>query len=83
MNLNLNETALVKLTPIGVKILEERHLELLKSNPNYSTPFLLPNTNGDGYSKWQLWQLMSTFGEHIGMAKELPFETEVVIENKW
>lgn len=35
----------------------------------------------DGWSKWQLWDLINTFGDfcYLGAAK-LPFETEILIE---
>ena len=31
----------------------------------------------DGWSRWQLWDLMSTFGEHVYPGAQTPFETEI------
>ena len=33
----------------------------------------------DGWSKWQLWDLMSTFGKYISLGCATPFDTEIEI----
>ena len=35
----------------------------------------------DGYYETQLWSLMEKFGDHCGLAKEYPFEIDIIIEN--
>lgn len=32
-----------------------------------------------GWSKWQLWSLMETFGHHIGLGCDMPFETTIEV----
>lgn len=81
MRFNTNHHVKVRLTERGLTILEKQHWDLQRhlSKPR---PFTPPTTDEDGFSRWQLWVLMSTFGEHISMAIEPPFETEIIIEDQ-
>lgn len=36
----------------------------------------------NGFSQWQMWRLFETFGEHIFLGCEPPFETEIEIVGK-
>lgn len=74
---NINEHVLIKLTDAGRKILEAQHAKLYA--PAH-VPYTPPK-EVDGWSEWQLWDLMSTFGPcmHLGM-HQVPFETTIRIE---
>jgi hypothetical protein len=37
-------------------------------------------TEIDGWSRWQLWELMRNFGSLCVMGYELPFATDIVLE---
>ena len=67
MKFNVNEYVKVKLTDRGKKILSAEGLDF------YHKP------DKDGWSSWQLWHLMETFGKHISMSSFPPFETEIEI----
>jgi hypothetical protein len=76
---NINEYFRVKLTPRGKAIHRAQHDEL---NANYPTARLLyraPKEDANGWSEWQAWSLMQTFGAHIVMGFDPPFETNIEI----
>ena len=80
MNFNINHNVQVKLTNVGHGILKRNHIQLcdsLKKERGYSPPKEI-----DGWSTWQMWSLMETFGAHISLTGEVPFETEIKIEVK-
>lgn len=65
ITLNVNEVVKVKLTDHGRAIL------LKEKYPKHEDSL--------GYSEWQLWELMSIFGEHLYNGCELTFENEIII----
>jgi hypothetical protein len=78
---NLNDHVRVKLTDHGRKIHREQFRELnarlpLAANMQY-TP---PKEDAEGWSRWQLWELMSRFGEHIGMCQPNVFDLWIEFE---
>ena len=79
MNFNLNGCVWVKLNTRGIEILEERHKELYRYHPN-TPPFRLPQIDVNGYTRYQLWDLMQNFGEHICMGLPLPFAPTIELE---
>jgi len=77
MNFNINHEVLVKLTPEGLSILERDHNALF-SEPG-AAKFKPPAVDENGYSKFQLWDLMSRFGSHCYNGCKLPFETNIIL----
>jgi hypothetical protein len=82
MKFNINDYVRVKLTPEGVEYLRQKHENSLadchkRGFPGF--PFKTPVTDKDGWSNWQLWDLMSSFGADIGPGRSLLFETEIEI----
>lgn len=82
MKFNLNEYVRVKLTPTGKDILRKKFEELHERMPQAFKEFSLPEEDGQGFSKWQMWHLFSDFGEHIYLGCNPPFETEIEIIEK-
>jgi len=78
--LNINDTVKVKLNDYGREYLRKQHEELFELCLG-RVPYNPRKEDEEGYSSWQLWDLMNTFGPatYLG-ATELPFETEIVIE---
>jgi hypothetical protein len=85
MKLNVNDTVRVRLTDLGRKT-----LAVLRAKTNEgiaamcipgSDPPQVPLTaeEVDGWSEWQLWVLMETFGEFCGNGMPLMFETEIEV----
>lgn len=81
MKLNINDTVKVKLTDAGIAILRKNHDELARSFPKLGD-FKLPIVDPDGYSSFQLWGLMETFGPYMHIGFKVPFETEIVVNDK-
>jgi len=70
MKINLNDKIKVKLTQHGQDIYYQQYSELNNfyhkeiSEPRYA------QKDSDGYSTFQLWNFINTFGSYIGMGKD-------------
>lgn len=76
---NINQYVLVKLTEDGKKILREDHYEFWRKvgrQPPYQ--YSEPKEDSEGYSKFQLWDLMSKLGPYCTLGFKLPFDTEII-----
>ena len=87
MEFNLNSDVFVRLTPEGRHIHKRSHDELNTHihhvSPKVKTAmYERPEEDEDGWSKWQLWELMSSFGEHIYNGCRPPFELNIRIPEK-
>jgi hypothetical protein len=82
MKFNLNYKVRIKLNDRGREILREQHDELYKIfvERGVKKPEYRPKTeDADGWSEWQLWDVMGTFGAYISLGSLPPFETEIDI----
>lgn len=70
--LNLNKMVKARLTDHGRAILEAQSLAV-------GTPYTPPKEDAEGWSEWQLWDLMSRFGEDLYNGCKVPIETEIRI----
>ncbi|MGE9312859.1 hypothetical protein ACLOAU_14520 [Niabella sp. CJ426] len=82
--ININDTVLVKLTDLGYKKLTERHNELAIMAPTLGikTPEDYKAKADKGYTRFQIWELMETFGSLIGICQPNYFETTILLEKK-
>ena len=78
MNFNVNHYVKVKLTEYGHEILKDRHDELRKGIKNIGE--YKRKVDDEGYTRFQLWELMQKLGPYMKMGIKLPFETEIIIE---
>lgn len=69
MLFNANNMVRVKLTKYGMDILK-------KKNGKH----FLPKPDKDGWTRWQLWHLMSELGSYCGLGLEQPFSMDIDIE---
>lgn len=77
---NVNHEVRVKLTEHGLKILKQQHDELFMRAMR-APIWQPPAVDAEGYSKFQLHDLMYTFGECMLLGNSiLPFETEILLE---
>lgn len=79
---NVNDYVYVKLTDVGIEELERQHKELIEHHPNYTSPFIAPKTDDEGYSKFQLWDLMSRLGHLCKLGCRQPFETTIKLNKQ-
>lgn len=82
--LNINDHVRVRLTDLGRKtlaVLRAKTNEDIAARCQVVDPPRLPLAveEKDGWSTWQLWDLMATFGEFQGLTRPLMFETEIEI----
>lgn len=77
MEFNVNNKVKVKVTEFGEQVLRKRHEEVNKHFLE-SSEFQLEK-DGEGFTEFQLWELMSIFGEHLYNGAEVPFETTIKI----
>lgn len=72
---NINHHVKVQLTGLGREVyrqkMEEINEELINSRIKVKT---YKKENDQGWSEWQMWELMKYFGEHMGNGSELLFE---------
>lgn len=77
---NINHRVRVKLTDHGREIHRKQFEVLFSDDPDME--YRQPDEDADGYSQWQLWDLMNRFGRHVYNGCEPPFETEIQIDTK-
>lgn len=76
---NVNDSVRVKLTARGKQVLRAQHAELYAGYGNRAPSYTEPKEDEDGWSKWQLWALMSHFGGSTHLGIDPCFETEIQI----
>ena len=77
---NINEFVKVKLTAVGRAELKRQHDELCEAFPNIETEISdIYQSDEDGYTKFQLWSLMNTFGHICHMGSAPPFDTTIIL----
>jgi hypothetical protein len=79
IDFNINNYVLVKLTNTGKNILKTEHDKMAADYPmlgEYKPPF----EDHDGYSRWQMWDIMGKLGSHCGHGFSLPFDTNILFE---
>jgi len=74
MKINMNDKVKVKLSEKGLRLLRLKFIDYPELFKSYT------KVDENGYSEFQLWKLMSFFGEHIGNGCEIPFETDILIK---
>lgn len=82
VKVNINEHVKVKLNPKGIKILEDRRNKLnerLEARGGKGFGPYVPQVDEEGYTTFQLWDLMHTFGPHLNLGFEPEFETEILL----
>ncbi len=79
---NINSTVKVRLTKYGKELHKKEWEDLWSSSGRLDEfPYEPPDTDADGYEKFQMWDLMGNFGEHCGWGGDLPFDTTILIED--
>lgn len=69
---NVNANVWVRVTDVGFTLLTENEARYVRIQQEANA----------GWSKWQLWQLMATFGRNIRMGGSPPFETTIRFNTK-
>lgn len=84
MKFNLNQYVKIKLTDYGRHVMKVEHDAIRVYFPKSEQwervgHFIYPEEDSEGWSKWQLHCVFETFGKYVGMGKQVPFETTIII----
>lgn len=82
IKININDIVKVKLTEHAIKILRMYHDRATARYPRGARPFVPPKTDEDGYTKYQLHNLMHTFGQEVWSSKLIFEDNEILVEVK-
>lgn len=85
MKFNVNDYVKVKLNEKGINIYLERnqHLrDMMSKYYNHEYVVKPPKIDEEGFTKFQMWDLMQLYGPYLGLGMDLPFETEILLEDK-
>lgn len=78
LKFNINESVKVKLTERGKELLKEDHENFWSSTsfPKITKPvYIPPKVDKDGFSEFQFWHFMHTFGPYLYLGSVgVPFE---------
>ncbi len=77
MKFNVNNYVRVRLTEVGKKILLKEYEEDKKFYPDLTYRY---EPDAEGFVKFQMWDLMQIFGVHMGNGCDIPFETNIELE---
>lgn len=78
---NINEYVWVKLTPHGKNIFYKHYSVIYDQLKNLDLPTLeLPESDEQGFRKFQMWDLMNIYGNYMVMGSENPFNLEIYFE---
>ena len=69
---NVNNQVKVKLTEKGQEIIDARYARVNLVNTR--------KPDKDGYTSFQMHDLMATFGKYMVLGYEVPFDTEILIQ---
>jgi len=73
---NINSNVYVKLTPKGHELYKKFWEEVFKdSETKHTAPVI--HTDAEGWTEFQMWDLMSIFGPHLYNGCNVPFETNI------
>lgn len=76
LSMNINDFVEVRLTSYGHKVIKDHHDFIFKGKVSF-----IPSAEIDGWSRWQLWELMRVFGEYMGLGmEEVVFESDIRIK---
>ena len=77
IDFNVNQNVKVKITPYGKECLRRNYDRKMSCYAELVYPFELPKEDEDGYTTFQLWDLMREFGEYMFMGNKNPFAMNI------
>jgi len=83
MKLNMNDNVKVKLTDVGIQEMKKQHDEhndYLITNGGEPYGVFQINKDEEGYTKFQMWKLMNTFGHMMHNGSKIPFDMDILLD---
>lgn len=78
---NVNDLVRVKLTDVGRKVHRENWTRDFGPMEK-DFPYRAPTEDSEGWSEWQMWELMRQFGSACGNGFAVPFETDIFVNTR-
>jgi hypothetical protein len=75
--INMNDVVSVRLTDVGRKELQKQHDALRAIAPHLPPKKEIKEV--DGWSRWQIHELMRRLGHLLSLGSEPPFELDIII----
>jgi len=82
LEFNINHYVFVQLTDTGKQILKHHHDELNRFSNGFLGEFKPVEEDADGWSKWQMWDLMAKLGKGCRNGSKPPFFTTIKLDLK-
>jgi repressor LexA len=85
MTFNINDYVKVRLTDVGRQLHRKNWEDIIPETPlkiEFLNKYQPPSEDNNGWSEWQMWDLMSEFGRYMYLNCNPPFETEIEIVEK-
>ena len=79
---NINEHIWVQLTDVGKQALKDKHDELNRFAKGILGEYEPPEEDAEGWSRWQMWDLMGGIGHKFGNGMNPPINTTIRIDIK-
>ena len=80
LDFNINNYVRVQLTDVGRQALKAKHDELNDFANGALGEWKPPEEDADGWSRWQMWELMKGVGDRCGNGFKVPIYTQIKIE---
>lgn len=80
IEINLNQSARVKLTPFGIQTYQRKMMAFNAILPVDLKMDINPQLDDDGYYRAELWRIMQEFGSVLGPASRQPFDMTILVE---
>lgn len=78
---NVNMNVRVKLTECGRRLHRENHDALYRNTGVEPSHYRAPKEDAEGWSTWQLWDLMHEFGKSLwNGSKDIPFMLSIQLD---
>lgn len=79
MKFNINHYVKVKLTDVGREELKRQHESFNLQLNGRLGEWKGVVEDSEGYSRWQMWDLMNRFGRMLELGRQCPFDTKIII----
>lgn len=76
VDFNINEWVSVRLTDLG-RAHHRADFDQWTKEAGLNLEYRPPKEDAEGWSKFQMWNLMHLFGPLCGLGREVPFETTI------
>ena len=83
LKFNINSSIKVKLNEQGYQVLVDKYNEFVIPNSEPKTiEYFEKRSDRNGYTTFQLWDFMATFGPETRMGGNMKYSTDIILQSK-